>query len=113
MHEMALCQGIAELIEEAARREHFVRVRTVWLELGKLSSVEPDALRFCFDVVTRGGVADGAELQIVPMPGQAWCLACSRAIEIEGALDDCPLCASRQVQVTGGTEMRIKELEVE
>jgi hydrogenase nickel incorporation protein HypA/HybF len=112
MHEMSLCHGIVELIEEAARRNGFARVRAVWLEIGKLATVEPEALRFCFDVVTRGSCAEGARLEIIDTPGQAWCLACSKTISIDDALNDCPLCGSRQVQVTGGTDMRVKELEV-
>ena len=33
-------------------------MKTVWLEIGQLSCVEPEAMRFCFDAVTRGSVAD-------------------------------------------------------
>jgi hydrogenase nickel incorporation protein HypA/HybF len=113
MHEMSLSQGIVDLIEDAARRDGFASVRTVWLEIGKLASVETQSLRFCFDVATRGSCAEGARLEIVATPGRAWCLACSRAITVDDALADCPLCGSRQVQVTGGTDMRVKELEVE
>jgi hydrogenase nickel incorporation protein HypA/HybF len=113
MHEMSLSRGIVDLIEDAARRDGFSTVRTVWLEIGKLASVETQSLRFCFDVATRGSCADGARLEIVSTPGQAWCLACSRPIAIDSALADCPLCGSGQVQVTGGMDMRVKELEVE
>ena len=110
---MSLSRGIVELIEDEARRDGFATVRTVWLEIGKLASVETQSLRFCFDVATRGSCAEGARLEIVSTPGQAWCLACSRSISIDDPLSDCPLCGSRQVQVTGGTDMRVKELEVE
>jgi len=113
MHEMSLCEGVVRLIEEASRREGFTRVKTVWLEIGQLASVEPEALRFGFDVVTRGGVAEGARLEIIATAGSAWCMRCSGAIEIEGPLDPCPRCGSGQIQVTGGTEMKVKELEVE
>jgi hydrogenase nickel incorporation protein HypA/HybF len=113
MHEMSLSQGIADIIEESARRDGFSRVRAVWLEIGSLASVEPEAIRFCFDVVTRGGCAEGARLEIIATPGQAWCLGCSRSIQIDTPLADCPLCGSREVQVTGGTDMKVKELEVE
>ena len=41
----------------------------VWLEIGVLSHVAPEALRFCFDAVTRGGLAEGAQLEIVATPG--------------------------------------------
>ena len=44
MHEMALAEGVLQLIEDAAQREIFARVTTIWLEIGQLSSVEPEAL---------------------------------------------------------------------
>jgi hydrogenase nickel insertion protein HypA len=73
MHELSLCEGILQVIEEQHRNEAFTRVRTLWLEIGALAGVEPDALRFGFDVVTRGSVAEGARLEIIEHPGQAWC----------------------------------------
>ena len=40
MHEMSLAEGIVQLIEDAARDQGFASVRAVWLEIGRLSSVE-------------------------------------------------------------------------
>lgn len=113
MHEMSLCQGVVDVIEASARREGFVKVRAVWLEIGRLAAVEPEAMRFCFDVVTRGSCAEGAELHIIATPGQGWCLMCSESVVIDEPLGACPRCGSHQVQVTGGTDMRVKELEVD
>jgi hydrogenase nickel incorporation protein HypA/HybF len=110
---MSLTQGVLGLIEDAAQREEFARVRTVWLEIGRLASVEPEALSFAFDVVTRGTCAEGARLVIDHVPGQAWCLKCDSSVAIESAVTDCPLCGSARLQVTGGDQMRLKELEVE
>jgi len=113
MHEMALAEGVLQIVQDAAKREGFRRVRAVWLEIGRLSSVEPEAMRFCFDAVTRHSVADGAQLEIVETPGAAWCMQCSAPAAIGAVGDPCPSCGSYQLQVTGGTEMRVKELEVD
>lgn len=113
MHEMSLTQGMLDVIEDSARREGFVRVNAVWLEIGQLAPVEPRALRFCFDVVTRGTCAEGARLEIVVTPGMAWCLECSASVALADLRSGCPRCGSSQVQVTAGTDMRVKELEVE
>jgi hydrogenase nickel incorporation protein HypA/HybF len=113
VHEMSLSQGVVDAIEAAARREGFARVRTVWLEIGRLAPVEQEAMRFCFDVVTRGSCAEGARLEIVATPGRAWCLQCSDTVAIDDPVAACPLCGSYQIQVTGGRDMRVKELEVE
>ena len=113
MHEMSLAEGIIQLVEETARREQAQRVKLVVLEIGQLSSVEPEALRFCFDVVTKNGLADGAALEIVDVPGSGWCLPCGQTVAISELYGACPQCGSHQVQATGGTEMRVKEIEIE
>ena len=112
MHEMSLAEGVLQLIEDAARKEGFARVTTVWLEIGRLASVEIEAMRFCFDAVMRDSLADGARLEIVEVPGAGWCMHCAQTVALAEIYGACPLCGRHQVQVTGGTEMRVKELEV-
>jgi len=112
MHEMSLAEGVLQLIEEAARKDHFDKVSTVWLEIGQLSGVEPEAMTFCFDAVTRGSVAQGARLEIIALPGTGWCMACAKTVPMTEVFGECPQCGGYQLQVTGGTEMRVKELEV-
>ncbi|MFA7269378.1 MAG: hydrogenase maturation nickel metallochaperone HypA [Sterolibacterium sp.] len=113
MHEMALAEGVLQLIEDAARRESFSRVKTVWLEIGQLSCVAPEALAFCFDAVTRGSIAEGSHLEIVATPGSGWCMQCAVSVPMAELYAACPQCGGYQLQVTSGTEMRLKELEVE
>jgi hydrogenase nickel incorporation protein HypA/HybF len=112
MHEMSLAEGVLQLIEDAAGQQAFTKVRTVWLEIGQLSGVEPEAMRFCFDSVTRGSIAQGARLEIITLPGTGWCMACARTVPMTEVFGECPLCGGYQLQVTGGTEMRVKELDV-
>ena len=63
MHEMALCESLLQAMEEAGRANGFSRVSRVRLEIGRFAGVEVEALRFGFDVVTRGSLADGAEFR--------------------------------------------------
>ncbi|MGY3621681.1 hydrogenase maturation nickel metallochaperone HypA [Bradyrhizobium sp. USDA 10063] len=113
MHEMALCEAIIEIVEEVARRRWFSKVRTVRLEIGALSHVAPEGMKFCFEAVAARTIAEGAALEIVELPGIAWCMACSRRVEIAQRYEPCPCCGSYQLQVTAGEEMRVKELEVD
>lgn len=113
MHEMSLAEGVLQLVEETAQREAAQRVKLVVLEIGRLSSVEPEAIRFCFEAVTQGGIAQGAALEIVDVPGAGWCLPCGETVPMAELYGACPKCGSHQVQPTGGTEMRVKEIEIE
>ncbi len=113
MHEMALCQSLIGVIEDQAAVHHYSRVKAVYLEVGTLACVEPEALLFSFDAVTRGTLAEGAELNIIETRPEAWCLACSRAVTIQQRFDPCPDCGGYQLQLSGGDDLRIKELEVD
>ena len=77
-------------------------MKKVWLEIGALSGVEPEAMMFCFDVVTRGTLAEGAALEIVRTPGQGWCLDCEKIVALAERFGPCPECGGHQVQMTGG-----------
>ena len=112
MHEMSLSEGVLQLIEDAAREQDFSKVNAVWLEIGQLSGVEVDAMKFCFDAVTRNTIAQGARLEIISLPGTGWCMACALSVPMDEVFGECPHCGGHQMQVTGGTEMRLKELEV-
>ncbi|MBI5331256.1 MAG: hydrogenase maturation nickel metallochaperone HypA [Betaproteobacteria bacterium] len=113
MHEMSLAEGILQIVEDAAAQQGFKRVTEVRLEIGALSGVEVEALSFCLDVVLKDSVADGAKVELERLPGQGFCIACGQSVEIAALYDACPKCGSYQVQATGGTEMRVKDLLVE
>ena len=112
MHERSLAEGVLGVVQDAARAHHPCAVRTVRLEIGELAAVELDALRFAFEVVKRGSVAEDAQLEIVRVPGSAWCMKCSRSVPIAGRGEPCPGCGGWQLQVTNGEQMRVKELEL-
>lgn len=113
MHEMALAEGVLQVIEAQAAKARFAKVKAVWLEIGALSGVEPDAIAFCFDAVARGSRAEGARLEIVRVEGGGVCIECGEDVPIRERFDACPRCGAYGVQPRRGLEMRVKELEVD
>ena len=113
MHEMSLCASMLQIIEEQARLQNFTRVRQVRLEVGALAGVEIEALRFGFEVMIHDTLVQGASLEIIELPGQAWCVNCKQPVEIDKRIDACPRCGDYRLQITGGDQLRIKDLEVE
>ena len=113
MHEMSLAENILQIIEESAHLQKFQRVRSVTLEIGKLAAVEPAAMLFCFDAVTRGTLAEGAELEIIETAGAGVCLECGADMAMQELYGLCPACGSPRLQITAGKQMRVKDLAVE
>lgn len=60
MHELSLCQSAVEIIQRQAEQHDVKRVTAVWLEIGALSCVEESAVRFSFEIVCHGTVAQSA-----------------------------------------------------
>lgn len=112
MHEMSLAEGMIQLIEEQSQIQDFFEVTFVHLDIGKLSNVEVDAMLFCFDAVCKGTIAEGAKLKITESEGIGWCTDCAKAIIHQALYQPCPHCDGYKIEVTGGNEMLIKELEV-
>ena len=108
MHELAITQEIVEL---ACARAAGAKVKRVVVEIGKLSAVFPDAVRFCFDLCAEGTTAEGAVLEILEPCGRARCRACAGEMELEQAFGQC-VCGSSDLEWLSGEELKIKEMEV-
>ncbi|MBI3854398.1 MAG: hydrogenase maturation nickel metallochaperone HypA [Planctomycetes bacterium] len=108
MHELAITQEIVEIIRARAGER---KVRRVVIEIGKLSAVLPDAVRFCFDLCAEGTPAEGAALEILEPPGRARCLACSAEVALERPFGRCA-CGSSDLDWISGEELRVREMEV-
>ncbi|WP_281221856.1 hydrogenase maturation nickel metallochaperone HypA [Photobacterium sanguinicancri] len=113
MHEMSLSMDTVDLVVEQATQQGFSKVTKVWLEIGVLSCVEPDTIKFCFDLAAKETIAQDAALEIVPKAGEAHCYDCDKAVSLTQRGESCPICQGYKLKVLQGDEMRIKEIEVE
>ena len=67
MHELSITRNVVAIVSERAEGQRVTRVR---LEIGRLTAVVPDSIRFCFDICALGTPLAGAELEIVESAGQ-------------------------------------------
>ncbi len=112
MHELSLLENVREILEDHAIHQQFSKVNQVTLAVGKLSCIEPEALRFGFDVVMKGSLAENAKLIITELPGLGECRQCKQQSELLNLYNPCPYCGNPQMTVLKGTEMKIKDLLV-
>jgi hydrogenase nickel incorporation protein HypA/HybF len=108
MHELSITQSVVDAVVE---RFDGGLIRAVRLEIGRLSGVLPDAVRFCFDVVAAGTAAEGARLEIEEPAGRVRCRDCTEEFELEDLIPLCR-CGSARVEVLAGAELRILSVEV-
>lgn len=72
MHELALMEDLVETVSSGTAD---VRVHVVRLVVGVESGASPHALRFSFDICTRGTRLEGAALEILETSGNELRLA--------------------------------------
>ncbi len=108
MHELQITDDIVRTVRERLGDERVVRVR---VRVGRLTAVVPDALRFCFDVCSRGTSLDGATLELDEVAARIQCARCGVESEVEDAIPLCR-CGSAEVTVLSGNELTIEEVEV-
>jgi hydrogenase nickel incorporation protein HypA/HybF len=108
MHELAITQSVVDMVVErmAGRRIVAVRVR-----VGELSGVVPDAMLFCYDVVTAGTDLEGSRLEIERTPGRAHCRSCGQDFALADLIMLCP-CGSADVQLVGGRELEVSSVDL-
>ncbi len=112
MHEMSLVQNIMEIVETQCCRHQVKKVTDIWLEIGPLSCVEPQAIEFCFEVSSKNTIMENCKIHFVPVPALAYCWHCEQMVEIQSHQDACPQCGSIHLQKQGGDDLRIKEIAV-
>jgi hydrogenase nickel incorporation protein HypA/HybF len=108
VHELAITQHVVHVVAE---RMGNARVKRVVLEVGCLSGVVPDAVAFCYDLCCDGTTLAGSTLEIVPVPARGRCPHCAVEVDVTDPLGDCA-CGSPVVDLVGGQDLRIKEVEV-
>jgi len=113
MHEVSLIENVLGLVEQERRKQAFARVSVIRLRVGVLGCAEPEALRFCFDAVAAGTIAEGARLEIEPVCGEGWCADCRSTVPLAERFGACPLCDGAHVRMTAGDALSLAEMEVE
>lgn len=114
MHELAVTQGILDVVLAAARANNARRVNAIDLVVGDLSSIVDDSVQFYFDMLSKGTPAEGAELRFRRQPAEATCWSCGYKFNVSVPLKPvCPACGSTQLHVSGGKEFYVESIDVD
>lgn len=112
MHEFSIMQSALELAEQKARASGATLIHRVGIRIGALSGVVPDALRFAFEGLKPGTVAESAVLEIEEVPAVAWCPVCAAEFEVKDLNYECPRCHRPSGELRKGRELDLALLEI-
>jgi hydrogenase nickel incorporation protein HypA/HybF len=110
---MGLAQQILDIAVAAAVKGGAGRIGKINVVAGELRGIVPVQLTFCFSVVAQNTIASDAYLNLETVPVTARCSSCEEAFTVEDFFYVCPRCESTDVEVTGGTELRVRDIEVD
>jgi hydrogenase nickel incorporation protein HypA/HybF len=109
LHELSLCEAIAESVSRHARGRGVTRVV---VRVGHLRQVVPDSLLFSWEVLTSGSDLDGCLLDIEQVPATIECNRCHATTTLEMAIFVCGACGDSDVTVRSGEELLVVSLEL-
>lgn len=112
MHEMGIAMQILNIVQQSLPPGEPVRVKAIHIRAGKLTAIVPASLSFCMEVVSKGTVAEGAEMIFIEVPVRVECDQCGEETEIEKPPFACASCGSDRVEIIAGREMVIESIEV-
>lgn len=113
MHEMAIAQGILDIVLKTAEENDATKVSSIKLLIGELTQVEPESLKFGFAALSMGSIAQGATVEITNVPLVGKCNSCGEQNSIKNYCFLCSNCNSTNITVISGRELAVDYLEVE
>lgn len=109
MHELSLCEAIAAtVVKHAGGRA----AAGVVVRVGYLRQVVPDALSFCWAMLTEGTDLDGCGLEIEQVPAVIRCAGCGAETTLDVPLMICAACEGDDVTLLSGEELQVVSLDL-
>jgi hydrogenase nickel incorporation protein HypA/HybF len=115
MHELQVTERILNIVLQHAAGQEVSRIVRIHLRVGALSDLEDEWIQHYFDYLSRGTLAEKAELAITRAPIVARCDACACSFEVKReALGSatCPACGELRLALVSGREYLIENMEV-
>lgn len=115
MHELQITERILDIVLKHADTNDVSRVVRVHLRIGALSDLEDEWIQHYFDYLSRGTVAENAQLAIKRTGALLSCQACGCSFEVtreELGSAKCPECGDTDLELTAGREYLIENMEV-
>lgn len=120
MHEISIAGAIIDAVVDAANKNNAKKVKEVFIEIGELTALNPDQLKFIFQKITCGTVAEGATYDIHVVKTLIKCRKCSygghtkffEKLHFFQPTVKCPKCEGTDVDIIEGRECCVKKIRI-
>lgn len=121
MHELSMANSMVEAILDTAKKNNAIKINEAVFEVGELTMLNPEQLKFMMDVLREGTIFEDAEIIIKMIPTKIECESCgfTGKTETDENMDHlmtvakCPECENTRVHILQGQECNIKTIKIE
>jgi hydrogenase nickel incorporation protein HypA/HybF len=113
MHEQSIVASILSLALENAKKADARKIININLVVGDYTGVVEDAVNFYFGFLSKNTIAAGAKINYAHVAGQLRCRDCDILFPLQKRDYHCPKCEGKRVEIVGGRELYIENMEVE
>jgi hydrogenase nickel incorporation protein HypA/HybF len=113
MHEQSIVASLLALALENAEKASAHRIVSISLVVGDYTGVVEDAVNFYFGFLSKDTIASGARINYTHVPGQLRCRDCDLLFPLQKHDYHCPKCGQTRVEIVGGRELYIDNMEVD
>jgi len=112
MHELSIALSMIEQIEEEAEKHGGGIVEVVYVRIGELSGVDPQALRFAYEMASEYTSLASSLLEIETVRLLVFCPQCNSTHKPDPQNILCPRCLTPDQQILEGRELEVRALEL-
>jgi hydrogenase nickel incorporation protein HypA/HybF len=113
MHELSIVESLLNLALENAEKANARKIVSMNLVVGDYTGVMEDAVDLYFGFLSKDTIAAGAKIHYTHVPGQLRCRDCDLLFPLQKQDYRCPKCDGKRVEIVGGRELYIENMEVE
>jgi len=82
LHELGVVIEVVKTVENFAKKNGLIRIDTIVLQIGELSSMIPRYIESCYPAAVDGTRLQDTKLKIEILPGNALCKKCKKVFNI-------------------------------
>jgi hydrogenase nickel incorporation protein HypA/HybF len=114
VHELSVTKGILEIVNDKALvAAGKAKVRSILVQVGELSGVEPGSVSFYFDIMRKDYGLEEASINFVLIPAVMKCAKCGIEFKYEPLAWNCPSCGDPGLSIIAGSDCCVESIEVD
>ena len=119
MYSSTVVQSILNIALETAEEYDAYRITEINVEIGKLTRITSNKIKYLFNIISKDTLAENAELKIKETEAKIKCFDCDYSGSIDSSDEEllpivlCPKCGSHRVNVLKGYDLNVGNITIE